>query len=82
MKASVNIGNETDKVPVAIEAIGAAIAQIFESARKHSMDQSTVMEALRTLSKTAEVSGITITSSTFSGDKIVNMDNDPLESKR
>lgn len=72
MDNAIKVGNEVSKESA--ENLKDLIENIFRVGFETRMDQETVRKALDVIEKVSEIRNVTITNSTFSGDKVVNMD--------
>lgn len=72
MENCIKIGHDIKKESV--KSITDSITAIFDSAHENNMDQSTVQEALMSLSNVFKVENIHICDSTFIGEKTINTD--------
>lgn len=76
MDSAIHVGNIADKTTETLEAVSSAICTILAVGHETHSEQQTIREALQTLSHMSQVSGVTITNSNFTGDKVVNMGED------
>lgn len=72
MESAIHVGNKVDKETA--KNIAEIIKTVFEVGEKTGMDQSTIVSAIKVIGEISEVKHVTITNSNFTGDKIVNMD--------
>jgi len=66
MESMIHVGNSVNQVKDTAKEASEAIDLIFTSARENTMDQATVVEALRSLAQIAEVKNVQISNNTFS----------------
>jgi len=71
MENAIHVGNKVDKDTA--DNLKGIIDVIFTKGHESHMDQETIQAALRMVGSVTEVKNVTITGSTFTGDKIVNM---------
>jgi len=72
MESAIHVGNKVDKETAS--NISSIIEAVFDSGKKNSMDQSTIVAAIKMIGTITEVKNVTITNSNFTGDKVINMD--------
>jgi len=72
MESAIHIGASVDKESAS--NLKDVIVGIFDSGKKNDMDQSTIVKALDVVVGTFDVSGVTVTNSTFKGDNVVNQE--------
>ena len=72
MDTAIHVGNIVDKETST--NLSEVIKTIFEVGYATKMEQSTIIEAIRMVATITEVKQVNISNSSFSGDKIVNMD--------
>lgn len=65
MNSLLHVGNDTNGIKDSALDAAKAIDQIFTSARTNTMDQDTVVAALESLAKVAEIKNVIITNSVF-----------------
>lgn len=80
-EATLKIGNSFVDNKSAMEAVAKAITDIFDSAKNNGIEQSTIVSALHTLGQITKVENVSVSNSTFKGDKTLNisMDDDEFE---
>lgn len=71
MDNMIHVGNKVDKETA--DNLASTICAVFKSAAENRMDQSTVIEALRVIRDATAVREVSITNSTFSADRVVNV---------
>lgn len=74
MESAVHVGNKIEKATA--ENLKEIIETILRVGHETRMEQDTIREAIQMVGRVVEVKQVTITGSTFTGDKIVNMDSD------
>jgi len=74
MENTIHVGNKIDKDSA--DNLKGVITEIFESGYKNHMDQKTIRKALATVAQSVEVKHVIITDNNFTGDKVVNMNED------
>jgi hypothetical protein len=74
MDNAIKIGNEVSKETS--ENLKDIITTIFTVGAESRMEQETIRAALTLVAQVSEVKNTTINNSTFSGDKVVNMDSE------
>lgn len=65
MKSMLNIGNEITNNKVTIAAITDALTKILEVGATNHTEQETIRTAIEVIAKITQVSGVTVTNSTF-----------------
>ena len=72
MENCVFIGTKIEKETA--ENLGKLIEMAFKAGKENGMDQSTIVEALKIIKEIAPPEGVNISNSTFTGEKIINVD--------
>ena len=74
MNSAIHVGNKVDKETTS--NLKELIETILKVGYENHMEQDTIQTALSMVGQVVEVKDINITNSNFTGDKIVNMDED------
>jgi hypothetical protein len=74
MDNAIHVGNKIDKETA--DNVAGGIVSILKAGHESRAEQDTIVEAIRALSSVMEVKHVTITNSNFTGDKIVNMNDE------
>ena len=74
MENIIHIGGRVDKETS--NNLKDYVVTVFKAGKEHHMDQSTIVEALRTISNVGSAENATISGSNFIGEKHVHIDSD------
>lgn len=66
MKSMINVGNDINNNEVTIAALAEALVSVIKAGAETRTEQETIRTALKAVGEIAQVSGVTITNSTFS----------------
>lgn len=73
MENAIHVGNKISKETS--ENLNEIIKTIFTVGYETHMDQTTIVEAIQMIGRVTEIKQVTITNSSFTGDKVVNVNN-------